>query len=237
MKKLFKGLFFGIENIHSARSIITIFLIFLLFVVLLGKTVGMSSFFLWQFIVIIPIIFISFIIISGPLLKHSVEIRIFTLTVTILIGWIFLEFILPMIYGVNLSDASINDIIIGHREDVNKESYEWWSESTQIPTNKITNGLSSLPFYILGISPFIGFFTLIISFYIPWIPKSIKEEEDYYLRTGWINYLAGGSGKELIKLKGPQYVNEILKYGILFCLNIFILFYFFLHFSTHIFFN
>ena len=158
MKRLFKGLFFGIENIHSARSIITIFLIFLLFVVLLGKTVGMSSILLWQFIVIIPIIFISFIIISGPLLKHSVEIRIFTLTVTILIGWILLEFILPMIYGVNLSDASINDIIIGHREDVNKGSYEWWSESTQIPTNKITNGLSSLPFYILGISPFIGFF-------------------------------------------------------------------------------
>ena len=122
--------------------------------------------------------------------------------------------------------------------DSRKTTFKYrWSESTQIPTNKITNGLSSLPFYILGISPFIGFFTLIISFYIPWIPKSIKEEEDYYLRTGWINYLAGGSGKELIKLKGPQYVNEILKYGILFCLNIFILFYFFLHFSTHIFFN
>lgn len=143
----------------------------------------------------------------------TIRLRFQNLLLVFFVGWILLEVLFPIIYGIKISDP---------------DRFYNFLETNR---NTFDDPFLFYPFYYLGLTSIIGFITLLCSFYIPWLPKNDEEQYKMHLKTQWFQNLMGSIYKKDYAEYSDQEFKEVNLNTLLLLLNLFVILWFFKSFT------
>jgi len=208
IKRFFKGLFYN--NRYAIIGVPIFVILFLLIVSGVQGSLGVTNSSLNQGLVWFPWLICFFGLASAPFIE-KLKSRLILLLIVIFVGWVSLEVIFPIIFGINFYESGGLHNFFKNIEGSLKSPMFF--------------------FYGLGLTSIISIITLIFSLYSPWLPKN--EDEDYKMRlkTQWLTNLIGSPWKKMMPTYSEQELKEVYLNSLLFGLNLFVILWFFKSFT------